>query len=51
MHFYKKSKGREALNMTEKEGAGLCLFHTVDWLIDKKVSDGMSDSKIKGIYA
>ena len=38
--------------MTGKQGAGLCLiFHTVDWLIDKKVSDVMSVRKSKGIYA
>jgi len=44
-------KRKRSLNMTEKQGAGLCLFHTVDWLIDKKVSDVMSVRKIKGIYA
>ena len=49
--FKQKIKRKRSLNMTEKQVEGLCLFHTVDWLIDKKVSDVMSVRKIKGIYA
>ena len=49
--FKQKIKRKRRLNMTGKQGAGLCLFHTVDWLIDKKVSDVMSVRKSKGIYA
>ena len=49
--FKQKIKRKRSLNMTEKQIAGLCLLHTVEWLIDKKVSDVMSFRKSKGIYA